>query len=61
MFAIVTTANTARMPMTMKTITLCARATSVEPMMLTPVMMITMRPANTLAQTVLPPANMELA
>ena len=47
--------------MTMKTITLCARATSVEPMMLTATMMSTMRAANALAHTLLSLANMALA
>ena len=41
MFAIVTTANSARMPTTTNTIRLCTRATSVEPAMLSTVIATT--------------------
>ena len=51
MFAIVTIANSAKIPITITTITLCARATSVEPATFTIIMTSTIRPANTFAQT----------
>jgi hypothetical protein len=52
MFAIVTTANTQRIPTTTKTIALCSRATTVDPAMFTPVITITTAAANTVAHTV---------
>ena len=57
----VTTAKRTRMPRTTVTITVCARATSLEPTMLTAVMTRMMRAANTLIQASPPPANIELA
>ena len=61
MFAIVTIANSAKIPITITTITLCARATSVEPATFTIIMTSTIRPANAFAQTTLSFANISLA
>ena len=51
MFARGTTAKTMRIPMTIKTITLCAFATSLDPTMFTPVMTRMTSAAKTLIQT----------
>jgi hypothetical protein len=61
MFSSVATANTARLPITMTTITVCARATTFDPTMLTTVITTMIRAANIFVHITLPPANAALA
>ena len=61
MLTSVTTAKKVRIPRTIKTITVCALATSFDPTMFTAVMTMMISAANTLAQTLFSPANIALA
>ena len=61
MFSSVATANNARLPITTKTITVCARATTCDPTMLRTVITRMMRTANSFVHITLPSANTALA
>ena len=61
MFSSVATANSPRLPSTTKTITVCARATTCDPTMLTTVIAMMIRAANIFVHVALPPANAALA
>ena len=61
MFSSVATANSASIPITTTTITVCARTTTFDPTMLTTVITTMMRTANIFVHITLPPANAALA